>query len=135
MSFLIFFLPKKQLVSKPSNIEKIVADIKKYVDLQMEYRRISGLEKAASSTTFIIYATTILTVLFFFFIMLNVWFAVFIAYFFDSLLLGFTIFMLLYVISIVLLLVFHRPIRNLINNRFLAILLDSIDNAEDDEEE
>ena len=122
-------------MSKPSNIEKIVADIKKYVDLQMEYRRISGLEKAASSTTFIIYATTILTVLFFFFIMLNVWFAVFIAYFFDSLLLGFTIFMLLYVISIVLLLVFHRPIRNLINNRFLAILLDSIDNAEDDEEE
>mgnify|MGYP006253742829 CR=1 FL=1 len=122
-------------MSKPSNIEKIVADIKKYVDLQMEYRRISGLEKAASSTTFIIYATTILTVLFFFFIMLNVWFAVFIAYFFDSMLLGFTIFMLLYVISIVLLLVFHRPIRNLINNRFLAILLDSIDNAEDDEEE
>ena len=122
-------------MSKPSNIEKIIADIKKYVDLQMEYRRISGLEKAASSTTFIIYATTILTVLFFFFIMLNVWFAVFIAYFFDSMLLGFTIFMLLYVISIVLLLVFHRPIRNLINNRFLAILLDSIDNAEDDEEE
>ncbi|MGB1205166.1 MAG: hypothetical protein ACPG5B_05940 [Chitinophagales bacterium] len=122
-------------MSKPSNVEKIVADIKKYVDLQMEYRRISGLEKAASSTTFIIYATTVLTVLFFFFIMANVWFAVFIAYFFDSLLLGFTIFMLLYLVSIVLMLVFHRPIRNLINNRFLAVLLDSIDNFEDDEED
>ena len=122
-------------MSKPSNLEKIAADLKKYVDLQLEYRRISGLEKAASSTTFIIYATTLLTVLFFFFIMANVWFAVFIAYFFDSMLLGFTIFMLLYVVSIVWLLVFHRPIRNFINNRFLAVLLDSIDNMEDDEEE
>ena len=121
-------------MSKPSNIEKIAEDIKKYVDLQLEYRRISGLEKAASSTTFIIYATTLLTVLFFFFIMANVWFAVFIAYFFDSMLLGFRIFMLLYVVSIVLLLLFHRPIRNFINNRFLAVLLDSIDNFEDDEE-
>ena len=89
---------------------------------------------AASTTSFIIYTLALLILLFFSFIIANVWFAVFIAYMFNSMLLGFTIFIGLYLLAIIVLVAFHSRIISFINNRFLSKVLQSIDENEEEEE-
>ena len=121
--------------NKSSNsLDILLQDVKKYVELRLEYYRISSMGNAASTTSFIIYTLALLILLFFSFIIANVWFAVFIAYMFNSMLLGFTIFIGLYLLAIIVLVAFHSRIISFINNRFLSKVLQSIDENEEEEE-
>jgi len=107
--------------------EQLVKDVQKYIELRLEYYRISGMEKAASTTSFIILAVIVVLLAFFTFIFANIFVAVLIAHLFKSAPLGFGIFAGVYLLFTVLILLFWNRIKRFIDHRFFAFILESID--------
>ncbi|GEM_PF-2138528 len=114
-----------------SAAEKLVSDLHKYVELRLEYYRISGMEKAASTTSFILLAVIVILLLFFTFLFANIFVAVLIAHAFESLPLGFGIFAGSYLLFTLLIVLFWKRIKRFIDHRFFAFILESIEEQED----
>lgn len=114
--------------------EQLIKDVQKYVELRLEYYRISGMEKAASTTSFIILAVIVTLLAFFTFLFANIFIAVFIAHVFQSAPLGFGIFAGAYLLFTLLILLFWKRIKRFIDHRFYAFILESIDEDPDSDD-
>lgn len=113
-------------------VERLSDDIKKYIELQIGYYRIMGLEKAAATTAFSIMAIVVSVLLFFTFIFANIFVAIILSYWLNSWTIGFGIFAGSYVIITLLLLLFWRRIQRFIYNRFVIAILETLDDEDDD---
>jgi hypothetical protein len=112
-------------------VEKLGDDIKKYIELQMSYYRLSSMEKAAATTAFSIMAIIASVLLFFTFIFVNIFIAILLSYWFSSWTIGFGIFSGSYLLITLLLLVFWRRIQRFMYNRFVTAILETLDDDED----
>lgn len=74
-------------------VEKLGDDIKKYIELQMSYYRLLGMEKAAATTAFSIMAIIASVLLFFTFIFVNIFIAILLSYWFSSWTIGLQFFL------------------------------------------
>lgn len=114
-----------------SATEQLVKDVQKYVELRLEYYRISGMEKAASTTSFIILSVIVILLAFFTFLFVNIFVAVLIAHMFKSAPMGFGIFAGVYFLFTLCILLFWKRIKRFIDNQFFAFILESLDEDED----
>ena len=112
-------------------VEKLSDDIKKYIELQISYYRISGLEKAAATTAFSIMAIVVSVLLFFTFIFANIFIAIILSYWLDSWTIGFGIFAGSYVFATLAIVLFWRRIQRFMYNRFVSAILETIDDDDD----
>jgi len=113
-----------------SAAEQLIKDVHKYVELRLEYYRISGLEKAASTSSFILLSVIIILFLFFTFLFANIFVAILIAHVFQSLPLGFGIFAGSYLLFTLIIILFWKRIKRFIDHRFFAFILESIEENE-----
>ncbi|QQS30107.1 MAG: hypothetical protein IPM47_03920 [Sphingobacteriales bacterium] len=113
-----------------SAAEQLLKDIQKYVELRLEYYRISGLERAASTSSFILLSLIIILFLFFTFLFANIFVAILIAHTFQSLPLGFGIFAGSYLFFTLIIILFWKRIKRFIDHRFFAFILESIEENE-----
>lgn len=111
-------------------VEKLSDDIKKYIELQINYYRIGTLEKVASTTAFSIMAIIVSVLLFFTFIFANIFIAIILSYWLNSWTIGFGVFAGSYVFVTLILIIFWKKIQNYIYKRFTNVILESLD--EDD---
>lgn len=114
-----------------SAAEQLVKDVQKYVELRLEYYRISGMEKAASTTSFIILSVIVILLAFFTFLFANIFVAVLIAHLFKSAPLGFGIFAGVYLLFTLFILLFWKRLKRFIDHQFFAFILESLDEDED----
>jgi uncharacterized membrane protein YagU involved in acid resistance len=120
--------------SPPSNnlIEKTVADLKTYVELQLTYYKLESSEKIASVTAVLVSVFLIILVLLFTFIFVNLSIAAILADVFDSLTLGFGLFALMHLILFISIVVFRKEIEKKLFSLALKALISN--NDENDEE-
>ncbi len=116
-----------------NTVEKLSKDLQKYVELRLQYQKLNSIEKASSSASFAVYAIVLSLILFFSFLFLNIFIAVCIAYY-TTPPIGFGIFLMLYLITIIFLLIFRKSFQRFVNNRLLAIVLDNLDQDEEEED-
>ena len=120
--------------SPPSNnlIEKTVADLKTYVELQLTYYKLESSAKIASVTAVLVSVFLIILVLLFTFIFVNLSIAAILADVFDSLTLGFGLFALMHLILFISIVVFRKEIEKKLFSLALKALISN--NDENDEE-
>lgn len=115
-----------------TTVDKLIIDIKKYVELQGEYYRIQSLEKVAASTSFTLLFIIVVLFIFFSFLFFNIFIAVLIAYLYSRMTLdiawvvGFSSMLGIYLLATLFLIFRWKNIKSKILNRFTNILVDSI---------
>lgn len=109
-------------------VEKLSDDVKKYIELQVEYHRIGVLEKVAATTTFSIMAIIVSVLLFFTFIFANIYIAILLSYWLNSWTIGFGIFAGSYIVVTLFLILFWGKIQGFMYKRFTNAILESLDN-------
>ncbi len=116
--------------------ERLINNIRKYIELRMEYYRLDILEKMARATSFIISVLIVSLVLLFAFIFINIAIAFMLSDWLGSLRKGFGIFAVFYCVMAIFVVIFRKKlIQALIFNGAVENILynsDSTDNPKKD---
>ena len=113
-----------------SLIENLVGDVKKYLDLKLDYYKLEGLEKTASVAAITIVLIILILTAFFGLIFFNVWLAVLLSHYFDSFVKGFSVFMGAYVILALIVIILFKPLSRMLFRLFTRIILNAVDSNE-----
>jgi uncharacterized membrane protein (DUF485 family) len=112
-------------------VAKLNDDVQAYIKLQLQYQKLDLAEKGASAAAVMVIAVTVLIVLFFTLIAFMIFLAASLAYFFNSIPLGFGALLGVFVLAIVLIAVFAGFIKRQLFNLFLSVMLDTISQDDD----
>ncbi|MBL7787473.1 MAG: hypothetical protein JNM36_16330 [Chitinophagales bacterium] len=105
--------------------EKLLTDVKIYIELQLDYMKLTTADKASSAVANLILAIMLVILLIFLFLYGNIFWAIALGWYFESYLIGFAAFTGGYFLLIIFLLLLWSPLRRAIRNRFVDALVDN----------